>query len=230
MDTLFAFLAGLLPPLIWLAFWTREDKHPEPRWLILACFVGGAVAVFCSAKGEEYVATFITNIQNRYIVWAGVEEFFKFAAVFAIALTSSSNDEPIDAMMYCITVALGFAALENSLFVVGKLSGGASLINSLIAGNMRFIGPTLLHTVSSAFIGFTYGSVFFHSKFTKFMAIFVGLAGAITLHASFNLSIINASSDDTLRSFAWVWVAVVILIILFEEIKSVRPHASSAVV
>jgi len=54
----------------------------------------------------------------------------------------------------------------------------------------------------------------------------IGLAGAIALHASFNLSIINASSTDTLKTFGWIWAAVVVLIILFEEVKAVHPKSS----
>jgi hypothetical protein len=88
---------------------------------------------------------------------------------------------------------------------------------------MRFIGATLVHVVSSAFIGFMIGYVFYHRWFAKMIAIFIGLAGAIALHATFNLSIINASSVDTLKAFGWIWGAVVILIILFEEVKAVRP-------
>jgi hypothetical protein len=37
------------------------------------------------------------------------------------------------------------------------------------------------------------------------------------------LSIINANSTDTLKAFGWIWGAVVVLIILFEEVKAVHP-------
>ena len=223
MEPLYAILAGLIPSLVWLIFWTREDSHPEPKWLIGACFLGGVLAVVCAITGEKIAATLIADEKMRYIVWSALEEIFKFTAVLAIALGTRNNDEPIDAMMYCITVALGFAALENTLFVMRQIGNGSSLLDGLNTGNLRFIGPTLLHTVSSALIGFSYGYVFFHSKFLKFFAILIGLAEAVAVHATFNLSILNANPDDTLKSFAWVWFAVVILIVLFEEIKVVRP-------
>ena len=88
---------------------------------------------------------------------------------------------------------------------------------------MRFIGATLVHVVSSSFIGFMVGYVFYRGWFAKAIATLIGLTGAITLHATFNLSIINANSIDTLKAFGWIWGAVVILIILFEEVKAVRP-------
>src|SRR5438445_451624 len=58
----------------------------------------------------------------------------------------------------------------------------------------------------------------------KIISCLIGIAGAIALHAFFNLSIINADAADALKTFMWIWAAVVILIILFEEIKVVRPR------
>lgn len=154
--------------------------------------------------------------------WAAIEEISKFIAIAAIALHSQENDEPIDAMIYCIVTALGFAALENALFIMGPLSGG-EIAKSIVTGNMRFMGATLLHVVSSASIGFALGYVFYHGKFAKILAAIVGICGAIAIHTAFNLSIIQSSPAETLKTFSWIWGAVVIMIILFEEIKVVRP-------
>ena len=125
-------------------------------------------------------------------------------------------------MMYCIVVALGFAALENTLFTLGVLST-STVIQGVLISNMRFIGATLVHIVSSALIGFTLGFAFYRSHVVKFFALTIGIIAAIALHAAFNLSIIAVSGIDSLKVFAWFWVAVVMLIILFEEVKAVRP-------
>ncbi len=219
----YAILSGLLPSFIWLWFWLREDRqHPEPRSLLVACFLGGMAAVIAAVFAEKYVASIYNDETIRYTLWAAVEEISKFIAVAVIALHSKENDEPIDAMIYCIVTALGFAALENALFIMGPLSGG-EIARSIVTGNMRFMGATLLHVVSSASVGFTLGYVFYHGKFTKIIAIIVGLCGAIAIHTAFNLSILESNPTDTLKTFSWIWGAVVIMIILFEEIKVVRP-------
>ena len=89
---------------------------------------------------------------------------------------------------------------------------------------MRFIGATLVHIVSSAAVGFAIGLTFY-SRFTnKLLTVFLGLIAAISIHAAFNISIVNAASNDILKVFAWIWGAVIILIILFEEVKAVRPR------
>lgn len=221
----YAFLAGILPSLIWLWFWVREDIHPEPRWLIIITFLGGFLAVIASIFAERYIAGFQLETSLQYTLWAGVEEVFKFLAIAVIALNSDFNDEPIDAMIYCVVGALGFAALENAFFLFQPIMGGA-IAESIITGNMRFIGATLVHLVSSASVGFALGYVFYKGYFAKIIATIIGLVTAITLHSAFNLSIINGTTSDTLKAFGWVWGATVILIVLFEEIKVVKPQVS----
>ncbi len=221
----YAFLAGILPSLVWLWFWVREDIHPEPRWLIIITFLGGFLAVIASIFAERYIAGFQLETSLQYTLWAGVEEVFKFLAIAVIALNSDFNDEPIDAMIYCVVGALGFAALENAFFLFQPIMGGA-IAESIITGNMRFIGATLVHLVSSASVGFALGYVFYKGYFAKIIATVIGLVTAITLHSAFNLSIINGTTSDTLKAFGWVWGATVILIVLFEEIKVVKPQVS----
>jgi len=221
---IYALIAGLLPSLIWLWFWTREDANTEPKSLIAGLFVGGVVAVIAAVFAERFIASLGFDPSLQYTLWAAVEEIFKFIAVAVIALNSDYNDEPIDAMIYCIVAALGFAALENTLFLLTPLSSGL-VAQSLVTGNMRFIGATLVHIVSTATIGFGLGYAYYKGYLAKTIAIIVGLLTAITFHAAFNLSIINGTTNDTLRAFAWVWGAVVLLMVLFEEVKVVKPKS-----
>ncbi len=221
---LYSLVAGLLPSLLWLFFFIHEDgAHKRHRNILFACFLGGMLTVIAAVFIEKAIADSVTEISMRYILWAAVEECLKFLAVVLIALHTRANEEPLDAMVYCATVALGFAAVENTLFIMGPLSSGA-VSQAIVTGNMRFIGATLVHVVSSSFVGFLLGYVFYRGYLAKSIAIVVGLIGAITLHAAFNLSIISTSSGDTLKTFGWVWGAVVIIIILFEEIKAVHPR------
>ncbi|MES2314918.1 MAG: PrsW family glutamic-type intramembrane protease [Patescibacteria group bacterium] len=220
---LYAFIAGILPSLLWLFFFTREDaSHKRPRGIIFGCFLGGAIAVIIAIFAEKVIADIVPDPTMRYTLWAAFEETVKFMVAGMIIFSSRATEDPVDTMVYCASVALGFAAIENTLFILGPLSHG-SLVQAIITTNMRFIGATLVHVVSSALVGFMIGYVFYHGRLVKIAAALVGLAGAIALHATFNLSIINASSLDTLKAFGWIWGAVVILIILFEEVKAVHP-------
>lgn len=222
----YALLAGLVPALLWLVFWIREDNlHPEPRGVLALCFIAGCIAVILAIFLEKATQEFVVDPNLRYTIWAAIEEILKFGAVVILVFRTDILDEPIDAMIYCITVALGFAALENTLFILTPLHQG-ELSASIITGNLRFMGATLVHVVSSAVIGFMVGLSFYRETFTKFFTITVGIIIAIALHTAFNLAIIYGTETNTLRTFGWVWCAVVILIVLFEEIKVVHPALS----
>ncbi len=227
---LYALLASIIPAFIWLIFWLREDAiHPEPRWLIGVSFIGGILSVVIAIFGEKYIFDMVADQNLRYTLWAALEEIIKFVTVLIIALHTRYYDEPIDAMIYIITVALGFAAIENTLFILGPLSNG-EISQSIATGSMRFVGATLVHIVSSAIIGFFLGFAFYKKSIAKFVYATIGIIFAIALHSSFNLSIINSNAGDTMKTFAWIWLAVVILIILFEEIKAVKPKLTQETV
>lgn len=220
---IYALLAGVAPALLWLWFWLREDNlHPEPRVIIAATFITGCISVVLAILLEKIAQEVFLNPTYRYIVWAAIEEMAKLTVVVLVAFETRVVDEPIDAMIYCITAALGFAALENALFILSPLAMG-ELSASIVTGNLRFVGASLVHVVSSSIIGFMIAVSFYRGLVTKAVCITIGIILAVALHSGFNLAIIHSSEMTTLRVFGWVWGAAVILIILFEEVKAVRP-------
>ena len=226
----YALLSGVLPALLWLWFWIKEDNlHPEPKKLIFLAFIMGAISVLAAIFIEQSIAAeFDGNALEtiRYVLLAATEEIAKLVMVIIIALATKEMDEPIDAMIYCITVALGFAAFENFLFTFNHFHTG-DVAKGIITGNMRFMGATLVHVVSSASIGFMIGLSLYKNILVKAIALVTGVILAVALHSAFNLSIIRVTVEtDTLKIFAWVWGAIVVLLILFEEIKVVKPKSA----
>lgn len=220
----YAILSGLLPALLWLWFWLREDNlHPEPRERVMKTFIAGICVVLFVLPVQMFFSSTIDHESSKYLVWAFSEEFFKFLAAWIVAISTDVMDEPIDAVIYMITVALGFAAIENTLFVLKPIFEG-DLVRSIVTTNLRFIGATLLHVVSSASVGLCIAMAFYHNRETRRIALVSGLILATALHTAFNLFIIKASTDDTLRIFSAVWIAVVILLFLFEKVKTITPN------
>ncbi len=220
----YAILSGLLPALLWLWFWLREDNlHPEPRERVMKTFIAGICVVLFVLPVQMFFSSTIDHESSKYLIWAFTEEFFKFLAAWIVAISTDVMDEPIDAVIYMITVALGFAAIENTLFVLKPIFEG-DLIRSIVTTNLRFIGATLLHVVSSASVGLCIAMAFYHSRETRRIALISGLILATALHTAFNLFIIKTSTDETLRIFSAVWIAVVILLFLFEKVKTITPN------
>src|SRR3989344_7108138 len=137
---LLALAGGILPAMIWLWFWLREDRaHPEPRVLLLFTFVGGMMAVPLVLHLESPIPIlFGAYSVVTVIIWAALEEIVKFAGAYITALRTKAYNEPIDAIIYMLTVALGFSALENALFIFDPLVSG-NIPDSIITGNLRFI-------------------------------------------------------------------------------------------
>ena len=80
-----------------------------------------------------------------------VAPLFEGAAYLA-ALRFRVFDEPLDGVIYLVTAALGFSALENVFFLITPAQGG-DLLRTIVTGDLRFIGASLLHTLASATIG-----------------------------------------------------------------------------
>lgn len=226
---LFGLLSGMLPSLLWLWFWLKENHlHPEPRRNIAACFFFGMVAVLIALPLQWLVSLVFLDDPHRYFIWAFIEEILKFSAMYFVIIHNKKMDEPIDAMIYMLTVALGFAALENTFFILGAIKN-SDIISTIITGNLRFVGATLLHVICSSTIGFMFAITLYHRKTLKFIAAVTGIALAGTLHAAFNLAIISSDTFNILKTFGWVWAGVVLLVILFEEIKSIKPPHTTSV-
>jgi len=213
-----AFLAGLIPMLFWLWFWLREDrKNPEPIILIIITFIAG-MAVVPIALPLQKIAIDIYNGSNVMFVWVIVEEFLKYAAALIVILWHKAVDEPIDYIIYMITIALGFAALENTLFMFNPLSAG-DYLTATITGSFRFLGATLLHVLASATVGVFLAFAFYRSDSIKLLYGTIGLFMAVLLHALFNFFIMDASGGGILIIFLFVWMGIITLFLLFEKIK-----------
>jgi RsiW-degrading membrane proteinase PrsW (M82 family) len=214
-----AFVGGIIPSLLWLWFWVREEENkPEPKALLTIVFIMGMLAVVCVLPIQKFIHAYVDSHTWRLISWAGVEEIMKYLAVMIILYKTNQIDEPIDWPIYMITAALGFAALENALFLIKPLSLGETIV-SLLTGQLRFLGSTLLHTISSGILGIGLGLAFHMNGFKKYWHIFVGFIFAITLHSVFNFFIIRNSGGDFLKVFGFLWVITIIVMLLFEKVR-----------
>jgi RsiW-degrading membrane proteinase PrsW (M82 family) len=213
-----AFVAGLIPAIFWVWFWLREDSlKPEPYFLIAITFIAG-MAVVPLALPLQRFALEIYPDSNVMFTWVIIEELLKYAVALAIVFWNREVDEPIDMVIYLIVIALGFAALENALFVFNPLMIG-DYFNSALTGGFRFLGATLLHVLASGTIGMFLAFTYYKSKMVQMVAGTVGLFIAIVLHALFNFFIMEASGTTILGVFLFVWIGIIILFLLFERVK-----------
>lgn len=218
---MYALLGGVLPALLWAWFWNREDStHPEPFRLLFAAFAVGMLTVAVVIPFQKLTMAFFSGTV-MFMLWAAIEEIAKYTLARVTVLSNAENNEPLDPLIYMITIALGFAAAENTLFLISPIAQ-SGLLEGILTGNFRFLGATLLHVLSSATIGVALALSFYKNKRARRRYALIGLVLAIALHGAFNFFILNGGSDGVLRVFAFVWIGLVALLVIFEKIKRIH--------
>ena len=125
----FLLLAALLPAIILLVRVYRMDKiEKEPRSLLWKLVAFGALAGLAASVLESaflrllgrYLPqdSIIYLLIENFLVVALVEELCKRWPVMRFAWNHPAFDYRVDAVVYCVFSALGFAALENVLYVL----------------------------------------------------------------------------------------------------------------
>jgi RsiW-degrading membrane proteinase PrsW (M82 family) len=199
-------LLAFLPGFAWLFFYLKEDPHPEPKGLIAEVFINGAVFAFIAFFAETIIkklgwavefpktAASASIIQPYTIIitiliFALIEELSKFAATYFTIRNKPEFDEPIDAMIYSVVAALGFATVENLGAILPANGEGLTLDTAVQTLSLRFVGATLLHTLAASFIGYYWALSIRYMGAKKYLI--AGIILATLLHALFNYLIIG---------------------------------------
>ena len=210
-------LFGVLPSLLWLHFYLRRDVKPEPRLMILKVFALGVLstipAIFLEIAFFKEIKAFafsspVLLIFNVFLGVALVEEAVKFLAVKFGVLNNPEFDEPIDAMIYMIIAALGFAAGE-----LAEHLGLHFIIGAYFAGlffEEKVVNERLFHLVNDRLYGLSYsflGPIFFISL--GFNITFDLQNQAIWFLVALTLAVIigqilSAGLMARLRHFTWI--------------------------
>ena len=154
-----------------------------------------------------------------FFLWAAlIEEAVKLLVVVITVLHNPEFDEPLDGMIYMISAAMGFAAVENVLILFQAIPSGAEATIQIWL--LRFIGATLLHAVASATIGYFLALAWFYNKHSQKIIAF-GLALATILHLIFN--IILLSSNNRPEGFLYSTIFLIFMsgmvVLFFKKLK-----------
>ncbi|MBD3282054.1 MAG: PrsW family intramembrane metalloprotease [Candidatus Portnoybacteria bacterium] len=235
MKLILCLLLAPLPSIIWLAFYLRKDKHPEPNKMIIKIFFLGVLSVPLAGLLEHLFFEGISrlNIISQIVIlvigFAFIEEFLKYLVVKFGALRSSFFDEPVDAMIYMIIAALGFAAAENIYLLSQAYPATMPIGSALEFISTRFLGATFLHALASGIIGyFLAASLLVNSKIRKLL-LWSGILIGTILHSIFNYIIILNSQgliDALTRNFYLLILLVFMAITLSFMFKKINKHRS----
>jgi RsiW-degrading membrane proteinase PrsW (M82 family)/GNAT superfamily N-acetyltransferase len=107
---------------ICLFIFHRDAYNREPKRNLLAGFMLGAAIVLPVAYAEIFFSQFSSNTipgtaATAFLVVALIEEAGKFVVLRFYAYPKKSFDEPLDGIVYAVMIGMGFATLENILYV-----------------------------------------------------------------------------------------------------------------
>lgn len=129
LDLLRLLVIAITPAVaLGLAVYLTDRFDREPIKLLMKIFLFGFLVVLPILAVESFLLTFnvfsgLSSAAFTAFVVAGLtEEFFKREVVLRIAYRHRAFDEKLDGIVYGVFAALGFATIENIMYVLGSAS------------------------------------------------------------------------------------------------------------
>ncbi len=123
MGILFASLSPVFIILFYIYF--RDKYEKEPLGLLVKAVVLGMITVIPILGVERLLMGIMPELERTgnavyqaFLVAGTTEELFKFLALFLLVWRSPSFNEQFDGIVYAVFVSLGFAAVENVMYVM----------------------------------------------------------------------------------------------------------------
>lgn len=209
-----ALILAIIPSAVLLRYFLRRDEFPEPRRAIAVTFawgVGSTVPAVIVALLLIFAldATLWDSLTNPWARGAMIavfgaaipEELFKFAVLYFYCRRLGDFDEPLDGIVYGVTASLGFATLENVLYV---LDGGLGV------AILRAFTAVPGHALLGAIMGFYFGLAHFQPERRKLL-LWAAYLSPVIFHALYNTVLIaprEGAADG--------WALLVFLVIAVE--------------
>ena len=192
MELLGYAVLAFAPGLFWLWFFVRGRAYrPKPRRLLAYAFLLGMLVtvpagilefILIDLPGIDVEESLAAGVTAMLFVVGPVEELSKFAAVRLGPYRSLYFDEPRDGLVYAVAASLGFASLENLLYI---LAYGPEVMVS------RAPLSTLAHVIFGSFWGMALGLQVDRQRRGRTLWLLAGLAIAAALHGVFNILLIT---------------------------------------
>lgn len=221
-------LAAALPPL-YLIYWIyKMDKvEREPVGLLVKLLIGGGLITFVAAMIEDLLSLeeslgpsdLAGQIVENFLVVALTEELCKFLVLRFLTWKRPEFNYTFDGVVYAVVVSLGFALVENIMYVTAY---GMSV--ALLRAFTAIVG----HGVFGAIIGTYYGqarkAAYAGHHIASTLLQIRGIAMAVILHGFYDFT---ASRDSALSTVVFLLLVVAMYIVAFRRIKKVQADDSA---
>ena len=193
----YVFLAfATIYPAIAILSWVRNrDQLLEPRDVVVKTAIFGGIAVIPILVIEIFLAyaldlpadfTSIDSIGQAFlmgfVVAAFTEESFKFFVLRGYAARHDAFDEPFDGIVYGVAASLGFAIVENVVYVFGEWQE-SGLGAGITVAILRALTAVPMHAICGVIMGACIGI----GRFKPWRGwMLLGYIGAIGVHGAYD--------------------------------------------
>lgn len=204
-------ISALLPAMILLGYIRFKDKsQPEPAKWIARGFVYGAISTFVSTLVVIpigvmgfYTATEATTlseaVRTAFFGAAIPEEAAKLLMLWLLLRKNPFFDERIDGIVYAVCIGMGFASVENIMYL-------ASSENWLTVGIMRALVSVPGHFMFAVAMGYYYSRGYWgNSRMYMCMAFIAPMLIHGIFDAILMVSDVTTSGIATVLMFCFFW-------------------------
>ncbi len=218
-------LIALAPCLFFLWYFYHRDRYePEPKKKILKIFFIGALMVLPAAiieyaliTGLQHVASGIVSIFiMSFIIIAPVEELVKYFTVRRWIYRSIEFNEVMDGIVYTVAASLGFATVENILYV---------LQHGIAVGIARAFLAVPGHAFFGAIMGYYIGKAKFKIEHES-RYLWTGVLLAIFFHGLYDFLALT----QTALALLVIVVIIILGIWVFRKLKKAEIQSKVRVV
>lgn len=215
MDILLIFIAALLPAaLLWFYIWKQDAKKEPTSWLVRAVLYGVAICLpvallemalssllFDPETGPQTI--FGTTVE-AFLCAAIPEECFKLLALWLILRNNPFFDEHYDGIVYAVSVGLGFAGIENLLYLFGYYNE-----NWVSVAFVRSLMAVPGHYAFAVIMGYYYSVYHFVDRSPRVAACVIGLP--VLAHGIYDALLLTSQVDV---AFGGTCVIIVIFLLV----------------
>ncbi|MDZ4810562.1 MAG: PrsW family glutamic-type intramembrane protease [Bacteroidota bacterium] len=164
----------------------KDVYNREPKLNLIVSFILGCIAIFPAVWFEQAFSYTIDGTITgvaifSYAVVGFSEEASKFLGLRFYSYRQKSFDEPLDGIVYSVMVSMGFATLENVMYVMKYAEAG----QGLQVGIQRMFLSVPAHASFAVVMGYFVGKAKFKSS-NSLMVMFTGLLIAIFFHGTYD--------------------------------------------
>ena len=212
-------LVTILPSILIVLFFVKSDRFKEPTKEIIKVFLLGILitipAYFLNTYLSEiwYSTNASEGLISSFLTAAPVEESLKLSVLYFFVYKMKDFNEPIDGIVYGVTVSLGFATLENIYYVY--LLADYFETTSMTLAVLRSFSAIPAHAVFGIFMGYFFMKYVFIKKGDNLIFAFVI---PFVLHGCYNLF----ASSNFLVSLILILIAWIVALRMFSRLKKTQ--------